>query len=192
MKWEPAHLWTRGLDLIMTKFPSGSHSLWLYFQVPTSGLKLGPASDRSGSRGERDRVSRTPSPWHDCGAGVAPLQGDSAWLTLGSLCQDWRACSRLVSWGLKTLHRCLLWAIDKQSSQMPAARCWGARVVRAKHVAWIFSEQVILRQAPTGSLPQARANLRLPGCMADGEGFDAGGEGEGWEPPLAQLACCGA
>ena len=28
--------------------------------------------------------------------------------------------------------------------------------------------RVFLRQPPTGSLPQARANLRLPGCMADG------------------------
>ena len=191
MKWEPARLWTRGLDLIMTKFPSGSHSLWLYFQVP---LALSLVLQVTGLGLEVKEIVFPGLHLPDMTVGLVQ-----------HLCKEtqpgwhWALCVKtgehaLAWWAgvFKTLHHCLLWAIDKRSSQMPAARCWGARVVRAKHVAWIFSEQVVLRQAPTGSLPQARANLRLPGCMADGEGFDAGGEGEGWEPPLGQLARCRA
>lgn len=114
--------------------------VWLSFQVPTSGLRLGPAGDRSGSRGEQDRgcVSRA---LHlpDMTMGLVQRlceETQPGWHWLA--CLDWRACPRLVSWSLKTLLCCLIWAIDKRSSQMPAARCWGARGVRAKRMAWLL------------------------------------------------------
>lgn len=133
--------------------------VWLSFQVPTSGLRLGPADDRSGSQGEQNRgcVSRA---LHlpDVTMGLVQrlceeTQPGWHWLS----CLDWRACPRLVSWTLKTLLCCLIWAIDKRSSQMPAARCWGARGVGAKHMAWLFSEQGLFEAGSYRLTPSSKS-----------------------------------
>ena len=138
--------------------------VWLSFQVPTSGLELGPAGDRSGSRGEQDRgrVSRAlrlPDVTMGLGQRLREeTQPGWHWLS----CLDWRACPPLVSRSLQTRLCCLLWAIDKRSSQTPAARCWGARGVGAKHVAWIFSEQGLFEAASYRLTPSSKSKSQAP------------------------------
>lgn len=66
---------------------------------------------------------------------------------------------------------------------MVAGRYWGARVVRANDVAWIFVEQVSLRLAPIGLLPQAREWSQSP--LLGGRWWNPGcwrWEREWWQP----------
>lgn len=198
-KWELAHLQTMGLDLIMIKFPPISRSLWLYFMISTSGLKLCHPSNRFGSRGEHSGgyvFAALHLPGMIILAEEASLPGVFWWLSvwmdtglstpstldglpsLGEL-ESWRSCFIVV---FEVNEASRGWQVDAK----------GPGVIEASDVAWIFSEQGFFVAGSCRLTPRARV---ISGSLAVWQTvkplmLEVGGGG--WKSLLAQLASCRA